>query len=259
MSRVSDRRADVCGRAAVGQPRRAEIPCGQRVAGSFEPVAAKTQQDVGIALEPAHLRAKRHRRAGSKRRRQLGPNPVRTRITTAQGAQVQRASAARSFARLQAGFVMVALKNPTCGTALERPVGDDVGAPTWNHFDVINERFTRSEQRDVELIGVRPAVVHHAGRLDRDPGTLRGLIAVSPVRREAIVGMRVAKFQAAAAASGPFAPATAGVIGHLVVQDMDDVRLELALGIQARDFIREVQLDAFTAVGQRSRKVSETI
>ena len=94
------------------------------------------------------------------------------------------------------------------------------------HFDVVHQAFAGIQQADLGVIDggiIILAVVQHAGVLDVHPGRLLGFVAVRPVGGQTVIGMGIDQFQAAAAAGGPFAPASARAVSHFVLRHIDRV------------------------------------
>src|SRR3954468_16391672 len=103
-------------------------------------------------------------------------------------------------------------------------VADSVDAICPRCLHVVHQTFPFAEQKDLK--GVRNSVskVEDAGPFDGRPRALRGLVAVSPVRGQAVVAPRIDQFEAAASAIGPTAPAPAGLVCDLVDPEVDRVR-----------------------------------
>ena len=94
------------------------------------------------------------------------------------------------------------------------------------------------------------AVVQHAGRLNVHPRRLPALVAVRPVGRQTVIGMRINQFQAAPAAAGPLAPASARAVGHLVFLHVNGVGPIIGLGLgQGEQFALVREFAAVVAVG----------
>ena len=65
------------------------------------------------------------------------------------------------------------------------------------------------------------AIVQHAGGFDVRPDGFLRLVAVRPVGRQPMIGVRINQFQTAAAAVRPLAPASARAIGHFVFRHIE--------------------------------------
>src|SRR5207302_876502 len=112
MSDIGDGRANIWNGAAVGQSGRSQISRRQNKAGRFEPIAAQTKEDVWITLQPAHFRAKRYGSSGPQGVGKLRANAVGTGIAAADGAQMERTTAAVALGGFPTALIMIALKYP---------------------------------------------------------------------------------------------------------------------------------------------------
>src|SRR5207247_4796604 len=93
---------------------------------------------------------------------------------------------------------------------------------------------------------------------DVGPGALGCLVAVGPVRRKTVVAVWIDQFQAAAAAVGPSAPATAFAVAYFVHDDVDGVGDDNAV-VGADDLVGFGEGEAVTAVSERSSIIAERI
>src|SRR5437762_788877 len=95
-----------------------------------------------------------------------------------------------TFAWLPACLIVIALENPTRSPTLESGVSNEIDSPGRNDFHIVDQTFPRAQESDVQLVSLRPAVVHGVSRLHGHPRALGRFIAVSPIRRQAAIRPR---------------------------------------------------------------------
>ena len=258
---VRDGRADVGRDRGIGRARRAQIAGRQREARRLVVIAPQPEQDVRIALEPAHLGSKRHvDRAARESERQLCAHAVCARVAPAPGPQMQRARTGKSFVGLPACPVVVALENPVRGAGLEGAVADEVRAVIRGEdFHVVHQTLACAHEGDVQLRGVLVAVDHRAGRFHVHPAALGRLVAVGPVGRETMIAARVPQFQTAAVARRPPAPAPAGPVADFIDHNVNGVGRDHAETVRRHDHLRHGQRHAFAAVFQGAFPVAQAV
>src|SRR5882672_2994625 len=104
---------------------------------------------------------------------------------------------------------MVPLRNPVADSCFEGLVGggEQINTGAVQDFNIIEQAFSLPEHQQfkaVNRIAARPrrTKVQSSGRLNSCPGRLLGFIAISPVGRQAMVAVRIDKFQTASTSSG---------------------------------------------------------
>ena len=190
--------------AAVAGAWRAGIRGCRQLGGAFQPIAPQPQQDFRAAFEPPDGGADGHvSSAGCQGRRERTTNAVDLVV-------------ARAF------------RGPAGGVGFEGGIGDEIAAAGIKHLDIIDQALAGVLQQHLQLIRGDIPIVDRARGGDDGPGNFMCLIAVRPVRRQAMVGVRVNQLEARSPAGGPLGPAAARAPSDFIHRDMDRVGLRRA-------------------------------
>jgi len=201
----------VNGRARVGEGLAvagaggAEIGGHGQLANCFEVAALEADQDLRPPAQPADPGANRSYLARGKGSRERSANAVGDVVAAVAGAQMQRMGAAITAVGFPGSQAVRALEKPAVGAGLKVGVGQAIRRADEKHLHIVHQRFAWALEKKLELIGIGNggmAQVEHACVLDRGPTGLGCLIAVRPVRSQAMIAARVNQFEAAAAAVG---------------------------------------------------------